>query len=200
MKMKTVIAGLTVLALTGWQAFADAEVGKPAPDFTGKDIHGKTHSLADYKGRIVVLESYNLDCPYVANHYNSGAMQELQAEATGKGVVWLTVNSVNAESSGYRSPEQAGAEWNKAGMKATAWIDDSAGKIGKLYGMRTTPHLFVIDEKGVLAYAGAIDDRPEAKGDPRETNNHVRAALRDLQANQPVKVAETKPYGCGVKY
>jgi peroxiredoxin len=192
----------TALVLSGLvsAAFAAAEVGQPAPDFTATDINGKTHKLSDYEGKIVVLESYNLDCPFVHNHYRSGAMQELQRDMTAKGVVWLVVNSVNAKHPSYRSPEAARKEWAAQKMAATAWLDDSSGKIGKAYGMRTTPDMFVIDKQGVLVYQGAIDDRAASKGDPRTARNYVREAVQKLQAGEKLPVSQTKPYGCGVKY
>jgi peroxiredoxin len=177
-----------------------AEVGQPAPGFTGTDINGKTHSLSDYKGKIVVLEAYNLDCPYCANHFKTGAMQELQKELSDKGVVWLLVNSVNPEHPSHRSPEKARAEWEQQNIQATAWIDDSSGEIGRAYGLRTTPHMIVIDQQGNLAYDGAIDDQPSAKGDPKAARNYVREAVDALLAGEPVPTAETKPYGCSVKY
>jgi len=192
----------TALVLSGLvsAAFAAAEVGQPAPDFTATDINGKTHKLSDYEGKIVVLESYNLDCPFVHNHYRSGAMQELQRDMTAKGIVWLVVNSVNAKHPSYRAPEAARKEWAAQKMAATAWLDDSSGKIGKAYGMRTTPDMFVIDKQGVLVYQGAIDDRAASKGDPRTARNYVREAVQKLQAGEKLPVSQTKPYGCGVKY
>src|ERR1043166_6109412 len=137
--MKRAFTLLTQMATAGF-AFAAAEVGKPAPDFTATDINGKTVKLSDYKGKIVVLESYNLDCPFCANHFKTGAMQELQKDVTAKGGVWLVVNSVNAKNKSYRSPDQAKAEFGAEKMSATAWLDDNSGSIGKAYGMRTTPH------------------------------------------------------------
>jgi peroxiredoxin len=181
-------------------AFAAAEIGKPAPEFTGTDINGKTVKLSDFKEKIVVLESYNIDCPFCANHFKTGAMQELQKEMTSKGVVWLMVNSANAKSSSHRTPEKAKAEWEKEKINATAWLDDSSGAIGKAYGMKTTPHMFVIDQKGTLVYNGAIDDRPSSSGDPRKARNYVREAVGKIQAGEKVEVSETKPYGCAVKY
>lgn len=180
-------------------AASAAEVGKPAPDFTARDIHGKTHKLSDYKGKIVVLEAYNHDCPFVVNHYK-GAMQDLQAELTGKGVVWFVVNSVHAGHGSYRTPEKARQEWEQLKIKATAWLDDSEGEIGKAYGMKTTPHMFVINKDGVLVYQGAIDDVPKASGDPRKARNYVREAVQALLDGKPVEVAQTRPYGCSVKY
>jgi peroxiredoxin len=200
--MKIMKSTVTVLASLGIAsvAFGAAEIGKPAPDFTAADITGKTHKLTDYKGKIVVLEAYNFDCPYCANQFTSGAMQALQAELTGKGVVWLLVNSVHARHPSYRTPEAARAEWDKLKIKATAWLEDSSGAIGKAYGMKTTPHLFVIARDGTLAYQGAIDDRAATSGDPRTARNYVREAAQKLLAGQKPEVTQTKPYGCGVKY
>jgi len=193
---------LTALTLFGFidSALAAAEVGKPAPAFTATDIHGQAHKLSDYKGKIVVLESYNLDCPFVRNQYRSGAMQELQRDLTAKGVVWLIVNSVSPKHPSHRSPEAAKKEWTNQKIAATAWLDDGSGQIGKAYGMRTTPHMFVIDNEGVLAYQGAIDDRAASDGDPRTARNYVREAVQKLQAGEKPAVSQTKPYGCGVKY
>ncbi len=197
--MKRAITVLSLFAVVS-AALAAAEVGKPAPDFTATDINGQTHKLSDYRGKIVVLESYNLDCPFCHNHYRTGAMQELQRDLTAKGVVWLLVNSVSPEYPNHRSTEAAKKEWASEKINATAWLDDSSGKVGKAYGMRTTPDMFVIDQHGILAYAGAIDDRPAPYGDPRTARNYVREAVQELQAGQKVAVSETKSYGCGVKY
>ena len=192
----------TSLALFGLvtAAFAAAEIGKPAPDFTATDINGQTHKLSDFKGKIVVLEAYNLDCPFVRNHYKSGAIQELQRQLAAKGVVWLIVNSVSAKHPSYRAVEAAKKEWASQKIAATAWLDDNSGEIGKAYGMKTTPHMFVIDQQGGLAYQGAIDDRAASDGDPRTARNYVREAVQRLQAGEKLAVSQTKPYGCGVKY
>lgn len=198
--MKKMIGSLLALAVCGWATLSAVEVGKPAPDFTGKDINGKTYKLSDYKGKIVVLESYNLDCPFCANHFKTGAMQALQADLTAKGVVWLMVNSVNPDHSSYRSPDAAQKEWSKENLKATAWLNDSSGEIGRLYGMKTTPQMFVINKDGVLVYDGAIDDQPNPSHDPRTARNYVREAANSLLAGKAVEVAQTKPYGCSVKY
>jgi peroxiredoxin len=190
-----------ISVLTGCvTAFAAAQVGKPAPDFTATDINGKTHKLSDYKDKIVVLEAYNLDCPFCANHFKSGAMQELQQWAASKGVVWLLVNSAGKRSGSYRDAATAKKEWDELKIKAAAWIDDHDGKVGKLYGMKTTPHMIVIDPKGSVAYQGAIDDRPEPEGDPRKARNYVREAISKLAAGEKIEVVETRSYGCGVKY
>lgn len=197
--MKRMIALLGALALT-CSAFAAAEVGKPAPDFTGTDINGKTIHLSDYKGKIVVLESYNQDCPFCHNQFRTGAMQALQKEMTAKGVIWLMVNSVNPNNDSHRTPEEARAEWAKFKVNATAWIDDSSGAIGHLYGMKTTPDMFVINKDGTLVYEGAIDDQPDPEHDPRKAHNYVRAAIDQITAGEKVTVSQTRPYGCAVKY
>ena len=196
--MKTTFALLTALTLAA-SAFA-VEVGKPAPDFTGTDINGKTVKLSDYKGKIVVIESYNSDCPFDANHYKTGAMQETQNDLAAKGVVWLIVDSVNKNNFSYRTAEQARGEFADRKMTATAWIDDSSGIIGHLYGMETTPHMFVIAKDGTLVYDGAIDDKPDPSHDPRTARNYVKEAVGDLLAGKPIAVSSTKPYGCSVKY
>ena len=197
--MKRIMTMVALLASIG-AALAAAEVGKPAPEFTATDIEGKTHKLSDYKGKIVVLEAYNLDCPFCLNHFKTGAMQQLQGELTGKGIIWLVVNSVGSDKPGYRKPGDAKQEWAQQKMKATAWIDDHSGELGKQYGMKTTPHMFVIDKQGVLAYQGAIDDRAASSGDPRKARNYVKEAVAKLEAGQKLDVTQTKPYGCGIKY
>src|SRR5713226_2188670 len=195
--MKRFSLFLATLFLGQLLALAEAQVGKPAPDFTATDINGKTHQLSDYKGRIVVLESYNLDCPFCGNHFKTGAMQELQGYAAAKDVVWLLVNSASRHSGSYRNPAAARKEFAAQKMKATAWLDDHSGAIGKAYGLKTTPHMIVIDQKGIVAYNGAIDDRPEPEGDPRTARNYVREAIDKIMAGQPVAKTTSKPYGCG---
>jgi len=196
--MKTTLALLAAMVLVS--AASAVEVGQPAPDFTATDISGKTVKLSDYKGKIVVLESYNSDCPYCNNQYRSGAMQELQKDMAAKGVVWLLVNSVNPNNSSHRTAAQAKQEIADKKIVATAWLDDSSGALGHLYGMKTTPHMFVVDKNGVLVYDGAIDNKPDPQHDPRAARNYVRDAVNALLAGQPVPVAQTKPYGCSVKY
>ncbi|MEJ0089073.1 MAG: redoxin domain-containing protein [Limisphaerales bacterium] len=196
--MKKLFGFLTAMAFA-INTFA-VEVGKPAPDFNGTDINGKTIKLSDYKGKIVVIESYNSDCPFCNNHYQTGAMQELQKNLQAKGVVWLIVDSVSQKNFSYRTPGQARKEMADRKIVATAWIDDHSGEIGHLYDMKTTPHMFVIAKDGTLAYDGAIDNRPQPFGDPRTAKNYVSAAVDDLLADKPVTVAQTKPYGCAVHY
>ena len=196
--MKRTLVFLTSLAFAA--RVLAVEVGKPAPDFTGTDINGKTIKLSDYAGKMVVLESYNSDCPFCNNHYQTGAMQALQTDLAAKGVVWLIVNSVNPKNMSHRTPDQAQKEMADKKIVANAWIDDNSGAIGHLYGMLTTPHMFVIDKTGTLVYDGAIDDKPDPSHDPKIARNYAREAVDDLLAGKPIEVSQTKPYGCSVKY
>ena len=176
------------------------QVGQPAPDFTGTDIHGQTVNLSDYRGKVVVLESFNPDCPFCHLHYRTGATQELQKDYTGKGVIWLVVDSVAKKNPSYRTDAQARKLWKTLKMHATDWINDSSGTIGHLYDMETTPQMFVINRQGTLVYDGAMDNNPRPFGNPRKAKNYVRAALNSVLAGKPVAIPETKPYGCSVKY
>lgn len=196
--MKKLSVSFTIMALAA-SAFA-VEVGSPAPDFTATDVNGNTVHLSDYKGKIVVIESYNSDCPYCHNQYASGAMQDLQKQLASKGVVWLLVNSVNPHNPSHRSDAQAQKEMASEKMDVTAWLDDSSGAVGHLYDMKTTPDMYVIDQKGTLVYEGAIDDRPDPFHDPKTARNYVKEAVDDLMTGKPIAVSQTKPYGCSVKY
>jgi peroxiredoxin len=183
------------------QANASVMTGKSAPDFTLTDSNGKSHSLSDFKGQHVVLEWINHDCPFVKKHYKSGNMQSLQKEFTDKGVVWLSVASSAQGKQGHYD----GAAWNlmTADKKAspTAVLLDANGKVGKLYGAQTTPHMYVIDPEGKLIYQGAIDDNPSADpADIEGSENYVRSALVAALSGQPVESGSTKAYGCSVKY
>ncbi len=182
-------------------AEAAPAIGKPAPDFTATAVDGDSVTLSEYKGKIVVLEWNNPGCPFVHKHYDSGNMQKLQSYAVGKGVVWLTINSSASGKQGHMDNALAKDYIDKEKLTATHYILDPAGKIGKLYGAKTTPHMFVIDAKGNVAYMGAIDDNPTP--DPaavKDAKNYVRAAIDDLLAGKPVAVASTQSYGCSVKY
>lgn len=198
--MKRIVSLLSMTVLSAAMLNAGAPPGKPAPDFKAEDIHRESHRLSDYKGKVVVLEAYNYDCPYCRNHYDTGAMQDLQKWARENGVVWFVVNSVNPQSSSYRSPDQAKEEFKQRGMHATAWLHDSTGELGKTYGMKTTPHMIVINKKGTVVYNGAIDDQPDVSHDPSEAQNYVKKALKAVLAGEPVETERTKPYGCAVKY
>jgi peroxiredoxin len=193
-----VFAAACAAALILPRARAAAEAGAPAPDFTVTDVAGKTHTLAGYRGKVVVLEWLSPGCPFVVRHYKSGNMQSTQAAAAADGTVWLQINS---SAVGDMDPAKS-AEWQKKqGVTAAAYIRDSSGKLGRLYGARTTPHLYVIARDGILAYQGAIDDQPNASVlNTMAAHNYVKAALASLKAGQPVAVASTPPYGCGVKY
>jgi peroxiredoxin len=180
---------------------APAVVGQPAPAFSVTDTAGKTVSLADYKGKTVVLEWVNPGCPYVRKHYDSANMQGTQKGATAQGVVWLSVNSTAPGHYDYRKPTDMAA-WMKAQQGAPSDVlMDSNGTLGKAYGARNTPHLYIVDAKGTLVYAGGIDDKPSSNpADVKTAKNYVNAALADLQAGKPVAQAVTRPYGCSVKY
>ncbi len=182
-------------------AFADAEVGKLAPDFTANDINGTAQSLVQYRGKIVVLEWTNPGCPFVVKHYRTNNMQKLQAEALGKGVVWLRINSSAAGKQGNMTAEEAKKNIAEDKAQQTAYIQDPDGTIGQLYGAKTTPHMFVVDKEGLIAYAGAIDDKPTfERKDVEGAKNYVKAAMDSLIAGQKVETSSTKAYGCSVKY
>ena len=175
--------------------------GQPAPGFSGTDAGGRAVSLADYRGSIVVLEWTNHDCPFVRRHYDTGNMQTLQKQATKDGVVWLTIVSSAAGEQGYVTGKEADALTVSRSAAPTAVVLDPSGEIGRAYGAKTTPHMFVIDTAGTLVYMGAIDDQPRNFGaDPARANNYVRAALTAVKSGQPVAIAVTQPYGCAVKY
>lgn len=196
-----VYIAIAVAALVWAMVARAASVGQAAPAFTGKDSQGKTQSLAQYRGKYVVLEWTNRDCPYTKKQYDSGNMQALQQEWTGKGVVWLTVLSSAPGKEGYLTAEQENAQIARAHAHPTAAVLDPSGEIGKLYGAKTTPHMFIIDPEGKLIYAGAIDDKATAnEADVKTAKNYVSAALTKAMAGQPVEVAATRPYGCSVKY
>lgn len=177
------------------------ESGQPAPEFAAHTSDGKEVKLADYKGKTVVLEWLNYGCPFVKKHYNGKNMQALQKDYTAKGVVWLSVVSSAEGKQGYGTPAEAEKERKAHGSKATAVILDPKGELGKLYGAQTTPHMFVIDPKGTLAYQGAIDDKPSADAASlKGAKNYVREALDAELAGRAPATAQTKSYGCGVKY
>jgi hypothetical protein len=180
---------------------AAATPGQPAPTFTASDAAGRTINLADYRGKTVVLEWHNPQCPFVKKFYGGGDMQQLQADARRGGAVWLTINSGAPGKQGAMSADEALAAAKASGAKGTAYIPDPDGRIGRFYGARTTPHMFVIDGAGTLVYAGGIDDTPTADpADIKAAKNYVAAALADLQAGRDVSISSSKPYGCSVKY
>lgn len=189
------------LILFSTTALAAPEIGKPAPDFTATDQNGKTVKLSDFKGRVTVLEWNNPECPFVKKHYDSGNMQKLQAYAHDNKVVWLAVNSSAEGKQGNMTMAQAKEHLAQSKSTVDHYLLDPEGKIGMLYEAKTTPHMFVIDKNGNLAYMGAIDDKPSTDAkDIDGATNYVRAALDSLMAGKPVAVADTKAYGCNVKY
>lgn len=178
-----------------------AVVDSPAPNFTLTDVAGKTHSLADYKGKFVVLEWVNFDCPFVRKHYGGRNMQTLQATYTKKDVVWLSICSSAKGKQGYFEGKELTDRIAKEGLSSTAYLIDTDGKVGKMYGAKTTPNMYVINPEGVLVYAGAIDDTPSPNPDDIKTaKNYVQMALDASMAGKPVATKATAPYGCGVKY
>src|ERR1700723_2862936 len=178
-----------------------AQAGSPAPDFHGTDSNGKTQSLDQYRGKFVVLEWHNHDCPYTIKHYRSGNMQSLQKEWTAKGVIWFTVISSAPGSQGYVTPFQENQYLAQMHAAPTAVLMDSEGKIGRLYDAKTTPQMIVIDAAGKVIYDGAIDNRPTPDPeDVKGADNYVSDALTASMAGKPVTTAFTRPYGCAVKY
>lgn len=197
--IKAVLISMIALGLSG--AATAATVGQPAPGFTLTDSNGKAHNLADFKGKTVVLEWTNHECPFVVKHYDAKNMQAQQAAATGDEVVWLSVNSGAPGKQGNVDGAGANAIMADKGHKSTAYLLDTDGKVGKAYGAKTTPHMYVIDANGVLAYNGAIDSIPSAdQADIPKATQYVTQALGELGAGKPVSVATSQPYGCSVKY
>jgi len=192
-----------VIALTSAACWLQAAtVGEAAPDFTLTDLAGKTHRLADYKGKTVVLEWVNPDCPFVVKHYEkSGNIPATQKAAVADGVVWLAINSAAPGKQGdYDSP--AVKAWlTKNAATPTAYLRDQDGKTGKSYGAKTTPHLFIVNGQGTLVYAGAMDSKRSTNAEDIKTSeNYVKSALGDLKAGRPVATPSTQAYGCSVKY
>jgi len=178
-----------------------AKIDEAAPNFTLVDTEGKEHSLKNYKGKVVVLEWNNMDCPFVKKHYDSENMQSLQKTYTEKGIVWLTICSSGPGKQGYYSAADMQKKIDGKKVLSTAYLLDSDGSVGKTYGAKTTPHMFVIDEKGVLVYAGAIDDKPSTKqADVKGANNYVSDCLNACLDGGDVAVKTSTPYGCSVKY
>jgi peroxiredoxin len=199
--MRTTLLLAAALALLSAPAFAAAEVGKPAPDFALSDLSGKTVKLSEFKGKTVVLEWFNPGCPFVRNSHTKGSLVDTAARHTKNGVVWLAINS------GAPGKQGAGAEVNKAAVQE--WklthpvLLDESGETGKAYGATNTPHMFVIDKDGKVAYRGAIDNSPDGeRGSPQggKLVAYVDEAIADLSAGKPVRNTESKAYGCSVKY
>jgi peroxiredoxin len=201
MKTKLFLTGLTALVASAIYANDVPPVGTNAPDFSLTDAKGKTHSLSEYKGKYVVLEWFNPECPFVKKHYGSGNMQKLQQEYTGKGVVWLSIDSSAPGTEGNLTPEQAEKKMGEWKTRQTALLLDPEGKAGRAYGAKNTPDMIVINPDGKIVYEGAIDSKatPNPSDIPSSTN-YVKVALDESMAGKPVSTAATKPYGCSVKY
>lgn len=198
--MRLMIALLALLS--SLSAFA-LETGKPAPDFKLKNAGGKDAEikLSSFKGKVVVLEWLNHGCPFVRKHYDSGNMQKLQAKYVGKNVVWLSIVSSAPGKQGFVNAEEALQEMHKHKSAATNVLLDPTGEVGKLYEAKTTPHMFIINKDGILAYQGAIDDQPDTEQSSiPNAKNYITEALDLILANKNVGQATTKAYGCGVKY
>lgn len=177
-----------------------ATVGRPAPDFTLTDTSGKPVKLSDFRGKPVVLEWNNPGCPFVKKHYQ-GNMQALQKEATGKSMVWLAINSTEDGSVDYMTPPQLGRWMQDQKAAPTATLMDEDGKVGAAYAARVTPHMYIVDARGVLVYAGGIDSIPSARvEDIARATNYIRQAVAEIGAGKPLSVASSQPYGCTIKY
>jgi peroxiredoxin len=199
--MKQFAIALSVCVLTGASTAWAAKVGQPAPDFSAADLQGKAVRLSDYRGKYVVLEWTNPECPYVRRHYSSGNMPSLHREFAAKDVVWLAVNSTRASHSEFKTPQEMAKWMTEQGGAPRATLIDKDSKVARLYDARTTPHMYVVDPHGRLIYAGAIDDKRWASTEEtKRAKNHVRAALGEAMAGKPVSQAATSPYGCTVKY
>jgi peroxiredoxin len=193
------VAGLTAMPLL--PSVAEVSTGKEAPAFTLADADGKSHSLSDFKGKYVVLEWVNHGCPFVKKHYDSGNMQKLQKEFTEKGVVWLAICSSAKGKQGFAEPEQIKKMVEDKKAVHTAYLVDSDGRVGRAYGAKTTPHMFVVDPEGKLIYQGAIDSvRSADSADIPDATNYVMECLNSAMKGEPIANATTKPYGCSVKY
>jgi len=190
-----------VFVLFSVLAIQAAELAKPAPDFTLTDADGKSYKLSDFRGKHVVLEWVNYGCPFVKKHYKSGNMQSLQKKYTEKGIVWLSVCSSAEGKQGYFSNEKINNLKEEYSAAYTAYLADTSGEVGKMYEAKTTPHMYVIDPKGILIYAGAIDDKKSTNTDDVKTaKNYISTILDDCLAGKEVEPTATTSYGCSVKY
>jgi peroxiredoxin len=197
----TVLTALSASASEPETPAQHAAIDAAAPDFSLADIHGKKHTLSDCKGKFVVLEWNNWDCPFVKKHYNSHNMQHLQKRYTDKDVVWFTICSSAPGKQGYYGADDLQKKYKSAKSAATAYLVDPDGRVGRLYGAKTTPHMFVIDPEGKLIYAGAIDNKKSTNPkDIEGATNYVEAALDAAMAGKAVKTKSSPPYGCSVKY
>ena len=197
--IRPLVSLIATLAIAAAHAVS---VGQPAPDFSLTDVNGKSVKLSDFKGKHVILEWVNPNCPFVVKHYGSNNMQSLQQEATKRGVVWLSINSTAKGHQDYMEPAKLNAKISDSWKGASSYLlMDESGKVGHLYEAKTTPHMYVINPSGALVYAGGIDDKRSANpADVKTAKNFVRVALDETLAGKPVTVATAAPYGCSVKY
>ena len=193
------VAGLFLF--TGASARAEVTPGQPAPDFTLQDSQGSPYTLSAQKGHYVVLEWFNVECPFVRKHYDSSNMQVLQRTWRDRGVVWWSISSSAKGKQGSYAAAELEHKMRNAGSSAAAVLKDEDGVVGKEYGAKTTPSMFIIDPEGVVIYAGAIDDKPSVdKADVKGALNYVTQALTEAMAGKPVSVSSVPSYGCSVKY
>jgi hypothetical protein len=199
--MKAFSVAIAGAVLVTAPAMAQPQIGKPAPNFSLGDSNGRTVKLSDFRGKTVVLEWNNPDCPFVRKHYGSGNMQKTQAAARRNGIVWLTINSSAPGKQGHVNAAQAKAVLAAQKSQPTAYLLDHSGQAGTAYGAKTTPHMYIVNPAGNLVYMGGIDDKPTPNpADINGARNHVLAALGELKAGKPVSVPTSRPYGCNVKY
>jgi peroxiredoxin len=197
----SIAMALFVFLFVGLSTGNATRVGDRAPDFTATDSDGRVHKLSEYQDKFVVLEWTNRGCPYTQKHYNSGNMQRLQREWTSRGVIWLTVISSAPGKQGYVKAAEENAYVKQVNAAPTAVLLDPTGVLGHLYDAKTTPHMFIIDTKGILIYNGAIDDRPTTDlADVNGARNYLSLALEEATSGKPVSIPTTRPYGCSVKY
>jgi peroxiredoxin len=197
----SILAATAAVALFATPSLAEPKVGAPAPAFTAVDSNGKTVNLGDFKGKTVVLEWTNDGCPYVRKHYGSGNMQALQKKWTEQGIVWLSVISSPPGEQGFADAARANSLTSDRKASPSAVLLDPKQQVAKTFGALVTPHMYIIKPDGVLAYAGAIDDKPTARtADLKDAKNYVDNALSELKAGKPVSTTNTRAYGCTVKY
>jgi len=196
-----VLGSAAVALLPAIAAAAAPDVGQPAPAFTAVDSNGKTWSLADLKGKVVVIETTNHDCPYVRKHYNAGNMQAQQREAASKGVVWLTSASSATGEQGHVTAAQANELTKSRNAAPAAVLLDPQSKVARAFGATVTPHMYIVDARGILVYKGGIDSIPSSDpNDVPKATQYVRVALDEILAGKPVTTPSTRPYGCSMKY
>jgi peroxiredoxin len=199
--IRAALLAIGFLVTSAGLTFAEVEVGQPAPNFRLPNTTGKTVNLDEYKGKFVVLEWYNPDCPFVGKHYRSGNMQKLQKEYSAKGVIWLTIDSSAPGEEGNYPAEKLNEIGQKEGASWRALLLDPDGKVGRLYGAKTTPDMYIIDPEGKVVYKGAIDSKRSTDvADIKTATNYVSTALDEVIGGKKVTKASTQSYGCSVKY